>query len=103
MYYYAALRDTDNGKRFQGVYTPNEYHTATFSPETETVYITGFKVKSKDEARQLAIDLRNADCDTVNDGGEMLSYNEISIIYNNLERIAKQFGLVREFKNEGII
>ena len=101
MLYYAALTTPDK-EYIQGVYTPEELHTLQFNPETETRYITAFKARSKDEAREIARTFHYMDAETVNNDGEALSMNEFFIIVNKLEKLGRRFGLLREFKENGI-
>lgn len=102
MLYYAALT-TANGEYIQGIYTPEELHALQFCPETETRYLTAFKASNKDEARDVAQSVYYMDAETANNGGELLSWNEWNIIYHHMERLAHRFGLVREFRENGII
>jgi hypothetical protein len=54
-------------------------------------------INTKEEARQRAIDIQQYISQS------SLSYGELVEIQNNLYNLAKRFGLVREFKNEGLI
>ena len=100
--YYAAIT-TGDGERIQGIYSPKEYSRATFNPYSVTHYITNLKPHSKQEAREMAINILDADRETVNSGGECLSYGEYAIITDALEKAARRFGLIREFRENGII
>lgn len=100
--YYAAIT-TAHGERAQGIYSPEEYTRDTFSPDSITHYITDLKPHTKAAARQMAVDIMDADRETVNSGGECLSYGEYAIITDALEKAARRFGLVREFRENGII
>lgn len=102
MIYYAAIT-TAHGERAQGIYSPEEYTRATFSQDTDTHYITDLKPRTKAAARQMAMDIMDADRETVNSGGNCLSWFEWSIIGAALEKAARRFGLVREFRENGII
>ncbi len=99
---YASVT-TCHGDRLQGIYTWDEFHDITFSPDTTVNYMTDFKAKTKEEARDIAISVLDSDRATVDANGECLSYGEYSIIGENLRRLAKRFGLVREFKENAII
>ncbi|MBR5272777.1 MAG: hypothetical protein IKU25_05215 [Clostridia bacterium] len=101
-YYYIATRLPD-GKRGQGVYTLEEKNAVTFDPDVEVLFITDFTAKSKDEAREIAIDVWNMDAETVNADGEHLSWGEVYILGNSLEQLARRFGLLREFRENGIL
>lgn len=102
MLFYAAYQ-TPNGEHKQGIYQADSFMSDTFSPDIKVNYASNLKPKTKDDARQMAIDIYAADRDTVDNGGEGLRYGEWAVIGDALERIARRFGLVREFRNEGII
>ena len=101
-YYYIATRSPD-GKRGQGVYTLEEKNAVTFDPAVEVLYITDFSAKSKEAAREIAIDVQAMDADTVNGGGALLCWGDVYIIGNALEQLARRFGLLREFRENGIL
>lgn len=100
--YYAAIT-TGDGERIQGIFSPETYFNVTFCPDSVTHYITDLKPHSKQEAREMAIAILDADRETVNSGGECLSYGEYAIITAELEKAARRFGLVKEFRENGII
>jgi hypothetical protein len=54
-------------------------------------------VTTKDQARQLAIDWQHQASE------ESLSYAELSAWARFFEKLGKRFGLIREFKENGII
>lgn len=98
---YAAFKQ---GKYYiQGIFDPQEFFDITFNPDTEFLYSTNFKTTSKDGAEEIAQQLHYFDNLVVNNDGTMLSYNECAIIGEKLERLARRFGLVREFRENGII
>jgi hypothetical protein len=55
------------------------------------------RIKTKEQARQYGIDYQKWASE------EALSYGEISHFQNELSILAKKFGLVKEFKENGII
>ena len=55
------------------------------------------KIKSKGEARQIGQDFQ------IWSSEQSLSYGELTTYQNALYILAKKFGLVREFKENGII
>jgi len=55
------------------------------------------KVKSKAEARQIAMDFQEWSSE------QSLSYSELANYQSYLERLGKKFGLIKEFKENGII
>jgi flavin-binding protein dodecin len=52
----------------------------------------------KDKARQKAIELHSKTFEQMN-----VSWFEVIQLQNRIEKIGKQYGLLREFKNNGII
>ena len=102
MYYYASFT-TPDGDRQQGVFTRDELHAATFSPDTVIHYVTNLRPRSKQGARDMVIALQDNNIDTVNNNGNQLSYGELSALFDAVVSAARRFGLVREFRNEGII
>lgn len=98
---YAAF--SNGNERKQGIYSYEELFSETFSPESVIFFVTNFVVHTKEEARGLAMEIMDFDRETVDAGGEELSWNEWNIIGSKLERIARRFGLVREFRENGII
>lgn len=54
-------------------------------------------VKTKEQAQQVAIDYQDWASE------QSLSYGELFYYQNKLEKLAKRFGLVKEFKENGII
>jgi predicted nucleic acid-binding Zn-ribbon protein len=55
------------------------------------------KIKTKEEARQLAIDWQNWA------SNKALSYEELNEWQNEFERLGQEFNLIEEFKENGII
>lgn len=54
-------------------------------------------IKTKEEARQYAIDWQRQQSKL------SMSYVEVEFWYTHFSRLAKKFGLIREFKENGII
>ena len=83
-------------------YCWGDVHRATFSPDIETVAILEFKTHGKTYAerrenlRALAVDFSNA-CT-----GD-LYYTDVENIITWFEKSAARYGLVREFKENGLI
>ena len=101
---YAAFTDGD-GERRQGLYTEPELFEATFSPEAVIHYETRLTARNKDEARQLAINIYESDGWTVGEdvSGNLLTYGEYAYIADALENLGRRFGLLREFRENGIL
>lgn len=87
------------------LYDDNEisiFHAATFSPDIE-YEILPFKISGKtyaeckNAARDLAIEYQTI----TNCGG--LSYLELSTIQSYFENIAARYGLIQEYRENGII
>lgn len=79
-----------------------EWHKDTFSPATEILTMILFKISGKTYAerkenlKQLAIDYQT-------NGIADLSYEEFMKIYTFFEKNAKRYGLLAEFRENGII
>jgi len=54
-------------------------------------------IKTKEQARQYGIDYQQWA------SNKNLSYGEILVFQNKLDKMAKRFGLVKEFKENGLI
>jgi len=82
-----------------------EAHKETFSPLINTLFVTDFKIKGKnykerkENARALAIDFQNAIINSNID----FSYYDLMMQGAQFERIAKSYGLVKEYKENAII
>lgn len=100
--YYAVIR-RPGGDLWQAVMTFEGYITETFPPDAETLYLHPLNAGTKDAARQLAANILEHDRETVDAGGPCLSYMEWAEIGATFERLARRFGLVREFRENGII
>lgn len=100
----ARIKDNNSGREYCNLYDDNEisiFHNETFSPDIE-YNILPFKLSGKtyaerkNAARQLAIDYQYTDC-----GG--LSYGELSAISAYFENVARRYGLIQEYRENGII
>ena len=78
-----------------------QYFSDTFSPETEVIELLEFKTTGKTyaerkaNARQIAIDFQTGEF-------EGLSYYELHLIEQFFEKVGKRYGLLEEFKENGI-
>jgi hypothetical protein len=83
-------------------YSWDLWHKDTFSPATKIYTMILFKIngktyrEKKENLRQLAIDFQLSDTIT-------LSYGELADIYTFFEKNGKRYGLLQEFKENGII
>lgn len=100
--YYASFTIGDE-KRRQGIYTPEEFRIATFRTNAVIHYVTDMTAHSKEEAREIAMNIQNCDRETVYGDGNLMAYSEYAELGARLERMARRFGLVREFRENGII
>lgn len=102
----AKLTNTSTGVSVCNLYADNEISTTfyddTFSPLVDYT-ILDFKiagktyVERKNAARQLAIDYQYMDdC-----GG--LSWGEFAVITSYFEKIGRRYGLIQEYRENGII
>jgi hypothetical protein len=80
----------------------SEYFRETFSPILRVLFVTDFEIKGatykerKEYARDLAIDYSN----NIASG---LYWSDIATIQDKFYNIAKQYGLIKEFEENGII
>lgn len=84
------------------VHSWDEFHWLTFSPLVKWTRIIDFSrlpgktyADKKDNLREMAIDFQHTD-----EGG--LSYGELLEIQDFFERYGRRFGLLREFRENGI-
>lgn len=92
-----------NGKIESNLYYDwNEWHKDTFSPVTEIITILLFKVRGKNysERKENLKDLAIKYSYSV--GETCLSYGELADIGNFFEKNGKRYGLLKEFKENGI-
>lgn len=101
---FAILKDNETKEIEAGVYDCwRDYQKDTFSPTIETLFLTDFKISGKNyqqrkgNAIDLAIDLQH------NLSNVSISYGELATINCEMERIAKSYGLIKEFKENAII
>jgi hypothetical protein len=101
----ARIKDNSNGHEYCNLYDDNEisiFNAATFSPDIEyqllPLKISGKTyAERKDAAHQLAIDYQYlTDC-----GG--LSWGEYAAITSYFEKIGRRYGLIQEYRENGII
>ena len=89
----------DNSMLFS---TWEQFHTATFSPLTTVYYSTDFSISGadyqsrKEAARTLAIEFQN------NDRGG-LTWSEYNLICNFFEKVGKRYGLLTEYRENGLL
>lgn len=79
------------------------WYEDTFSPKTKIIGTLDFKIKGKNynERKNNAIELaKDYQCDF---GQYNWSYSELATIYNFFENVGKRYGLLKEFKENGII
>ena len=77
------------------------YFEDTFSPVCEIIQIIGFKVKGKSYAERKK-NLRNIAIEFSHNEICGLSYRELYFIHQFFEIMGKRYGLLREFKENGI-
>lgn len=80
--------------------TWEEYFNVFFAPDYTDYFFTDFRIKGKtykekqEYARDLAINFSYADIN--------LSWDELNKVQNKFYAIGKRYGLLREFKENGI-
>lgn len=102
---FLAIYDDANGKRQTNIYYSWEiYHEKTFSPECKKIYILDLsRIKGK-SYKEKQLNLRNIAIEWSNMQSETsdLSYGELNEISGFFEKYGRRYGLLREFKKEGI-
>ena len=105
--FYAAFT-TPNGERVAAVYEDYNrpiFYGDTFSPETIIHGVVDFHThgrtyaERKESARNTAIEFQNIDAEV--SGG--LSWGELADVGAWFETMAKRYGLIEEFRENGII
>ena len=88
------------GKTYEDI---NNFNNTIWSPEKEYSFVTDFSIRGKtyaarkSYARELAMNISDAVSKV------SLTWSEIADISQNLERIGKRYGLIKEFKENGLI
>ena len=92
------------GEYFGGVYDSFEdYYKETFSPDAEQVFLTDFRVHGKTyadkkaAARDIGVEISNTF------GLVSLFWSECMYIGDRLQGLAARYGLVKEFRENGLI
>lgn len=89
----------DNSMLFS---TWKQFHAATFSPDSRPDYVTDFRNSGadyqsrKEAARTLAIEFQS------NDRGG-LTWSEYNLICNLFEKLGKRYGLLTEYRENGLL
>ena len=99
-----ATIENDETKEVKAMTFDNwsEYFKETFSPTKSVLFVTDFEIKGatykerKEYARDLAIEYSN----NIASG---LYWSDLATIEENFYNIGKQYGLLKEFQENGII
>lgn len=98
----ATLRDTEtNEEKMYTFDSWREYHTATFSPLIDVLFITDFKVKGKTYADRKEF-VRDMAINYSNNQACGLSWGEVAMISDMFYTLGKRYGLLKEFKENAI-
>lgn len=103
-YFFAWFKNTETGESFGGIYTNiDKYHNDNFSPLHMPVFVTDFRLsrcgsyaEKKEALYNLALNMQEAMSEVP------LSYNEYAIIGEFFERYGKRYGMLKEFRENGI-
>lgn len=99
--FYAAFTDGNGIEQSNLYYNYPLFFADTFSPDSKIYAIIEFKVKGKtykekqENARKLAINFQHEKMPG-------LSWGEIVEIQGYFEKIGKRYGLLKEFREEGV-
>ncbi len=105
--FFAHIKNAMVGENGGGIYYENDngreaYFKDTFCPDTEIVSVISFHAygktyaERKESVRNAAIDYQSAQNDYC------FSYSELFEIGEWFERMGKRYGLLREFRENGI-
>ena len=105
MFYAVIKTPTDNEPKANLYFFIREYYRDTFSPDAETIALIGFGVHGKTYAERKAyltnLALEWTAADTECQGGG-LSFGEYAFITNWFAKMGKRYGLLQEFRENGI-
>lgn len=102
MLYFVIENETTGRQTAKTCDTWDEFHRLTFSPRYCVLFVTDFSVKGKTyNKRKAAAESLGVAYSNTSAGG--LFCSEYFAVVDRLETIAKRFGLVREFRENGII
>ncbi len=103
---YAKISRAGGAWKEENIYLDwDEYHKDTFSPESSALVLLPFEINGKtyrerkDEARNLAIDFHAAHA---GDADINLSYRELALVSDFFLSVGRRYGLLREFRENGI-
>lgn len=100
---YAKIKDTNNGITTDNLFFSfSDLFTATFSPDLVTVSIIPFKVSGKNytERKENLADLAK-EFSGACEGG--FSWQEETTVLSWFETMGARYGLIKEFRENGII
>lgn len=98
----ATLRDREtNEEKMYTFDSYEEYFNETFSPWVEILFATDFKVKGKTYADRKEF-VRNLAIDYSNNQACGLSWSEVAYVGDMFYKLGKRYGLLKEFKENGI-
>ncbi len=98
----ATLLDTETNEEKMYTFTSwSEYHTATFSPLIDVLFITDFKVKGKTYADRKEF-VRDLAIEYSNNQACGLSWYEVGMVSDMFYKLGKRYGLLKEFKENCI-
>lgn len=98
----ATLRYTETNNEYMRTFNSwSEYHTATFSPLIDILFITDFKVKGKTYADRKEF-VRDLAINYSNNQACGLSWSEVAYVDDMFYTLGKRYGLLKEFKENCI-
>ena len=100
---YAKIKDTNNGITTDNLFFSfSDLFTATFSPDLLTVSVIPFKVSGKNytERKNNLAELAKEFSGSCEGG---FSWQEYTTVISWFETMGKRYGLLKEFRENGII
>ena len=113
--YICGLIVTPGGAIDGGVYTAEEWNTATFSPAAEVLSMfplscsvkgydflgTGRPISDREKRQAILRDYAH-EWEFISSATAHISYGEFAIVYEFFESAGRRYGLLREFRENGI-
>ena len=98
----ATLKDRETNEEKMFMFdTYEEYFNETFSPWVEISFATDFRIKGKTYADRKEF-VRNIAIEYSNNGAFGLSWGEVATVSDMFYKLGKRYGLLKEFKENGI-
>lgn len=101
--WFSVLRNTENNEIISGIYTKDGYMESCFSPVYDQLYLLNLNVVKGKTYQEKKRHLENKAIEYSNIMPLLdLSYYELAEIQNYFYKYGKKYGLLKEFRENGI-